>query len=96
MLFAILAWDKSGTDAARAQWREGHLDHFRAHKAQIALSGPLGDADGIGCGSLVIYTADSEAQARAFIEADPYFAQGVWDRIDVRAFKASIVNPDLL
>jgi uncharacterized protein len=81
-LFAILAFDAPGSDAKRAEHRDGHLAHFRAHAAMIAVGGPLG---GTASGSLVIVEAESEEEARAFIEADPFHAAGVWENVRVHA-----------
>ncbi len=85
-LFAIVAYDRPKSEAERAAHREGHLSHFQAHKEQLVLAGPL---SGALSGSLVIIQASSEDDARAFIEADPFFPAGVWERIEVFAFKAA-------
>ena len=84
-LFAIIARDAADTADARAKHREGHLAHFKAHADMIAVAGPL---SGAGSGSLVIYRAANEDQARAFIEADPFNVAGVWDEIEIFAFRA--------
>lgn len=86
MLFAIIAYDSPDSGDARASHREGHLAHFKAHADKIAVAGPL---TGAASGSLVIYRADSEETARAFIEADPFYPAGVWQRCEVMQFKAA-------
>jgi uncharacterized protein YciI len=90
-LFAIIARDAPGGEALRAEHREAHLAHFRAHAGRIALGGPLFDQtiSGAALGSLVIYRAGTEAEARAFIEADPFARHGVFATIDVLAFRAA-------
>lgn len=85
-LFAIIAYDRAGSDAARAEHREGHLAHFKANADKIAVAGPM---SGEASGSLVIFRAASAEEARAFIEGDPFHAAGVWERIEVAAFKAA-------
>lgn len=84
-LFAIIAYDRSGSDKARSTHRDGHLAHFRSHADRISVAGPL---SGSASGSLVIYQASNAAEARDFIEGDPFHAAGVWDRIEVLHFKA--------
>lgn len=96
MLYAIMTQDAPSTDADRAKHREGHLNHFKAHKNKIALSGPLSTDEGGGAGSLVIYDAQDAREARQFIEADPFFGASVWSQITVQRFKYSIANPALL
>jgi uncharacterized protein len=86
-LYAILALDAPGTEAARAAHRQGHLDHFAAYAAQIAVAGPMTD-NGASVGSLVIFLADSAEAARAFIEGDPFFAAGIWSDIRINGFTA--------
>lgn len=85
-LFAIIAYDRPGGEDARAEHRDGHLAHFKAHAERLAVAGPM---SGSASGSLVIYRATDEAEARAFIEADPFHGAGVWDRIEVMQFKAA-------
>lgn len=85
-LFAIIAYDREGSEDARAQHRDGHLAHFKAHSDKLAVAGPM---SGSNTGSLVIYRAQSEEEARAFIEGDPFYSAGVWDRIEVMQFKAA-------
>lgn len=84
-LYVIIAIDKPGSDAARAENRDGHLAHFKSHAGKIAVAGPL---SGDKSGSLVIYRAASAADARAFIEGDPFYPAGVWASIDVLDFRA--------
>lgn len=88
-LFAIIAYDRAGSEDARARCREGHLAHFRAHSGRLAVAGPM---SGSTTGSLVIYMAQSEEEARVFIEGDPFYSAGVWDRIEVLNFKAASGN----
>ena len=88
-LFAIIALDAPGSDDARTAHRDGHLAHFKAHAGDIAVAGPIFDDDGASKGSLVILKAGSAAAARAWIEADPFYPAGVWQSIDVSAFKAA-------
>lgn len=84
-LFAILAFDGPGSADKRAEHREGHLAHFKAHADSIMVSGPLG---GVSSGSLVIYEAGSADEARAFINGDPFFVAGVWNDVRVHDFRA--------
>lgn len=94
MLFAILAQDRKGTEDARQTQREGHLAHFQSHKGKIALAGPLTSDDGRSVGSLVIFEAESEAEAGAFIRADPFYVAGVWDEPVIARIRGSIFDPE--
>jgi len=59
----------------------------------IKLAAPLrDDAEEEFTGSLLVITASSIADARAFIEDDPYYKAGIW--ADVRIDKLGISAGD--
>lgn len=88
-LYAIIAHDRSASDDAKARLREAHLEHFRNIAESIAVAGPMFDDSGNGSGSLIIVRADSPSVARDLIKGDPFFTEGVWERLEVKAFKAA-------
>ena len=88
-LFAIVAHDNPGGNAARKQYRDGHLDHFRQIASSIAVAGPLLDDNGDSAGSLIIVKADSAEAALELLDGDPFVSKGVWSGFDVKAFKAA-------
>lgn len=88
-LFAIVTLDAPGSDEARATHREGHLAHFHDNAKDIAVAGPIFNDEGASKGSLVILRSESADAARAWIERDPFHPAGVWQSIDVSAFKAA-------
>jgi uncharacterized protein YciI len=87
-LFAVMTQDQPEGAALRGQHMAAHLAHVEANMARLAVAGPLRDADGAVCGSLLVVHGEDEADVRAFMAQDPYFAAGVWAQIDVRAFNA--------
>ena len=56
----------------------------------MKLAGPYLNEDDRMAGSLLIIEADSLDEARAFNAHDPYTLAGLWDRVDVRPFRATI------
>lgn len=84
--FAIICWDSPGSADARASARDAHFARIEGIMDALSVAGPLKDADGNFVGSLVIVTAETEAGARDILEADPYFAAGVWDRFEIHDF----------
>ena len=70
--------------------RELHLAHLgaAADAGRVRFAGPLVDAEGQPCGSLVVFEADDLASARAFAESDPYLTEGVFERVEVHETKA--------
>jgi uncharacterized protein len=60
----------------RTPYRQAHLERLAALKTagQLITVGPTKDLKKV----LAIYEAESEAIARQFVEADPYWQQGIW------------------
>lgn len=85
-LFAIVAIDASGVAHLREAHHAEHVAHFKAHSKNLAVAGPIGGGE---TGSLVIYRAVSEDEARTFIEGDPFFPAGVWKEINIYEFRAA-------
>ena len=86
--YAIIARDKPGAASMRMEKLKEHLAHVEGSLDRLAVAGPLRDEAGAFTGSLLIVKAESEADARALLEADPYYRAGIWNDIDVRAFGA--------
>ena len=57
--------------------RPDHVAHLKAHSI-VEQAGPFLDDAGDMCGSLIILNVESMDQARAFAEADPYAAAGLF------------------
>ncbi|MCW2962111.1 MAG: hypothetical protein JWM25_155 [Thermoleophilia bacterium] len=68
-------------DAVQAV-RPEHREHLQVLLDQGALrmSGPWGSGDG----ALLVYDAPDEATARSYVEADPYFREGVVTELALR------------
>ncbi|APE28125.1 YciI family protein [Aurantiacibacter gangjinensis] len=82
-------WCRDGADAARLRDEHlaAHLAHIEANLDRYAVAGPLKDEGGTN-GSLLIVKATSREDARAFLEADPYFHAGIWPTIAIEPFCA--------
>lgn len=95
MWYAIEGHDGADVLERRNGARADHLARLNALKDQgrLLLAGPCPaiDAEDPGpagfTGSIVIAQFPSLADARAWAEADPYIAAGVYRRVDVRPFK---------
>ncbi len=70
--------------------RDRHLAHLQAltDAGRIRFGGPLLDADGNPCGSLVILEADDLESAREIAESDPYRVEGVFEKVEVLGTRA--------
>lgn len=95
MWYAIEGHDGDDVLAARQAARPAHLARMAAlrDEARLLLAGPCPaiDAEDPGpagfSGSIVIAEFASLDAARAWADADPYVAAGVYARVDVRPFK---------
>jgi uncharacterized protein YciI len=89
-LFMLACFDKPNSLDLRMATREAHLAYVRENLGQVKLAGPmLDEADGMA-GSLFILDVADRAAAEAFNATDPYQAAGVFGRVDIRGFRASI------
>lgn len=95
MWYAIEGHDGKDVLALRRQARPRHLARLTALRdaGRLLLAGPCPaiDAEDPGpagfSGSIVIAEFASLEEARAWADADPYVAAGVYARVDVRPFK---------
>lgn len=88
-LYAVISRDTADAERRRAEARDAHFAHIETILDKVAVAGPLKDAAGRFTGSLVVLRADSEAEARAILESDPYYRAGVWEDIRIEAFTAA-------
>ena len=95
MLYAILAYDVPNSTPLRKTARPAHLKRLEALVAEgrVIVAGPLPaiDAEDPGpagfSGSLTVAEFGSMQEAKAWAEADPYAAAGVYESVVVKPFK---------
>lgn len=89
MLFALICKDKPDALEIRMANREDHLA-YAASTGAVAVGGPLLDDDGNMCGSLLAVEVDDMAAAKAWSENDPYAKAGLFESVEVIAWKKVI------
>jgi uncharacterized protein YciI len=87
LLFAVICLDKPGQFELRLSTRAAHLAFLEQNAPHVKLGGPFLDADGKPVGSLLILDCDTEVQARALMERDPYAAAGLFASAELRPWK---------
>ena len=95
MFYAIVGQDVSDSLNHRLAARPAHLERLLALKAEgrLLLAGPHPaiDSDDPGAagftGSLVVAEFESLVAAKAWADADPYLAAGVYQKVTVKPFK---------
>jgi uncharacterized protein YciI len=81
--------DKEKVDAIRPVHRQ-YLATLKAN-GQLAASGPFTD----GSGALIVYEAASAEEAEALLKGDPFHANGIFLRWQLRAWNTVIANREL-
>lgn len=84
MLFVIIGRDGPNGKTLRPGLRPAHLDHVRGFEkdGHVVLAGPFTD----GAGSMLLVDFETEADARAMTEVDPYWTGGVFEAVEVHPF----------
>ena len=95
MLYAIIAEDVENSLQDRLAARPKHLERLNAlrDEGRLILAGPHPaiDSEDPGengfSGSLVVAEFDSLEDAKAWADADPYVAAGVYGKVTIKPFK---------
>ncbi len=88
-MFALICTDRPGAIETRKANRDAHLAYI-ADTGVVAQAGPFLDEGGAMCGSLVILTVDSRAEAEAWAEGDPYARAGLFSDVRIEEWKKVI------
>ncbi len=95
MLYIIIGEDRPGSLEARLAARPAHLERLTQlqQEARLILAGPCPAIDSPDpgpagfSGSLIVAEFASLEAARAWADADPYVAAGVYAKVTVKPFK---------
>jgi hypothetical protein len=84
-LFAWIGRDGPRGAELRPLHRPAHLANLEplTRAGRVVHAGPLLDASGQPCGSLILFEAPDLAAARALAAADPYVTAGVFASFEV-------------
>ncbi len=80
MLVALIANDKTGAQAIRAENRPAHIEYLKSTDL-VAQAGPLLNADGDMVGSLIILDVPDMTTAQAWADNDPYAKAGLFGSV---------------
>jgi uncharacterized protein YciI len=87
-MYAIVCFDRPDSASLRDQHRSAHQDFLKTNSSRIVFGGPLkNSADGPSTGAIIVVDCASRDEAEAFIKADPFLRNGVYESVAVRAFK---------
>lgn len=89
MRVALFCTDKANALQTRLDNRTAHLAHIEA-TGVVEMAGPLLDDTGAMCGSLIILSVESLADAQAWAAADPYALAGLFEKTSLIEWKKVI------
>ncbi|MDX9998546.1 MAG: YciI family protein [Phenylobacterium sp.] len=93
-LFVAVCIDKPNSLELRMATREAHFAYVRGKQGMMKLGGPFLDENGQMAGSLIIFEAEDLQAAKAFSAEDPYTKAGLFERVEVRPWKATFGSLD--
>ena len=87
-MYAIVCFDRPDSASLRDAHRAAHQEFLKANIEKIVFGGPLKNSpDGASTGALIVVNCATRKEAEAFIGADPFHRNGVYESVAVRAFK---------
>ena len=95
MFYAIVGQDVPDSLNQRLATRPAHVDRLQTlqQAGRLLLAGPFPNIDGNDpgsagfSGSLIVAEFDTQADAQAWADADPYVTAGVYASVSVKPFK---------
>jgi uncharacterized protein len=87
-MYALICFDRPDSAALRDQHRAAHQKFLAEHSTSILFGGPLKNTpEGPSTGALIIVNCATRKEAEALIGGDPFYRNGVYESVAVRAFK---------
>lgn len=93
MPFLIETYDKPDHQALRLSTRDAHLEYLDSHVSQlIACGAKLSDDGEAAHGGIYLVAVESRDEAEAFIEADPFFRAGLFERVEISRWRKAYLD----
>jgi len=89
MLVCLMAHDKKDALAVRMENRPAHVDYLKSTE-HVHLAGPLIDAGGGMCGSMIVLDVPDMATAQDWADNDPYAKAGLFESVSLTEWKKVI------
>jgi hypothetical protein len=87
-MYAIVCYDRPDSASLRDKHRAAHVEFLGKHSKSIVFGGPLKNtADGPSTGAIIVVNCATREEADALIGGDPFYRNGVYESVAVRAFK---------
>jgi uncharacterized protein YciI len=89
MLVCLMARDKAGALNVRMENRSAHVDYLKSTD-HVHLAGPLIDANGDMCGSMIVLDVPDMAAAENWVANDPYGKAELFESVTLTEWKKVI------
>jgi uncharacterized protein YciI len=93
MKYTIQCTFAAGAYARAKGLRLEHYAFLREVRQAIVEGGPLLGPDNLPTGMLLVVEGESEEAARLFIQREPYTANGLFERLEIRRWAQVIPEP---
>ena len=93
MQFVIKALDGAGMLEKRMEVRPRHLEGMQKLGDHVICAGGLLDEEGKMKGSMLVVDFDSREDVDAYLAAEPYVQEHVWEKVEVERLNVVISNP---
>ena len=91
--FVIYAKDKADSKQARATSMDAHRAYLTGIIDTIRTAGVLLDEAGVSVGSMFVIEAPDKASVEAVVAREPFVTQGVFESVEVHAFRWAMGAP---
>lgn len=92
MAYVVRAIDRPGSLDIRTANRQAHIAFLQAAGDRLLLAGPLLSEAGEMAGSLLVVDMDTPADVARWLADDPYSTAGLFEAVEITAFKPVISN----
>lgn len=92
MAYVIRAIDRPGALDIRTANRQAHIAFLQTAGDRLLLAGPLLSEAGEMAGSLLVVDMESPADVASWLADDPYSAAGLFEAVEITAFKPVIAS----
>ena len=94
MLFALICNDKPNSLDLRLKMRPDHVAFLGGLGNAMKFAGPFTDDDGSPVGSLVVIEAENRSSIEVIAAQDPYAIAGLFQSVEIRAWKWALKNSE--
>jgi uncharacterized protein YciI len=96
MLWGIYLIDKPNSAAIRVEHQKAHSAYLKTVDPVCFFTAPMQSDDGTQIiGSLWIISADSRAEAQAFVDGEAFYKAGVFESVRITRLRKGHFHPEL-